>query len=180
MGSSCLLCSHIACLSSAVQCFTQLPSCNVSVQAPSVGYRQRPLGDLAGACSSVPTVCVCPCLNQAAMCRTNPEAAQEAYGRQLRFLANVDPVDVARALNGLKQETTLVVVVSKTFTTSETMLNARTVRSGPSLACRNQHLPYSGIAVCSATCNRTMWITFLFLQVQNMPQRRVADSPARP
>lgn len=52
----------------------------------------------------------------------------EAEGRQLRFLANVDPVDVARALNGLKQETTLVVVVSKTFTTAETMLNARTVR----------------------------------------------------
>ena len=61
-------------------------------------------------------------------CRTNHEAAVEAEGRQLRFLANVDPVDVARALNGLKQETTLVVVVSKTFTTAETMLNARTVR----------------------------------------------------
>lgn len=52
----------------------------------------------------------------------------QAAGRNLRFLANVDPVDVARALNGLKQETTLVVVVSKTFTTAETMLNARTVR----------------------------------------------------
>lgn len=63
------------------------------------------------------------------MCyRTNHEAAFEAEGRQLRFLANVDPVDVARALNGLKPETTLVVVVSKTFTTAETMLNARTVR----------------------------------------------------
>ena len=52
----------------------------------------------------------------------------QARGRNLRFLANVDPVDVARALNGLKPETTLVVVVSKTFTTAETMLNARTVR----------------------------------------------------
>ena len=60
--------------------------------------------------------------------RTNQEAAEEARGRQLRFLANVDPVDVARSLNGLDQETTLVVVISKTFTTSETMLNARTVR----------------------------------------------------
>jgi glucose-6-phosphate isomerase len=30
--------------------------------------------------------------------------------------------------NGLDPETTLVVVVSKTFTTAETMLNARTVR----------------------------------------------------
>jgi glucose-6-phosphate isomerase len=60
--------------------------------------------------------------------RTNKEAAAQARGN-LRFLANVDPVDVARALNGLDQETTLVVIVSKTFTTAETMLNARTVRS---------------------------------------------------
>ena len=60
--------------------------------------------------------------------RTNPAAAASARG-QLRFLANVDPVDVARALNGLNQETTLVVIVSKTFTTAETMLNARTVRA---------------------------------------------------
>jgi|TARA_B100001142_G_scaffold309747_1_gene342525 glucose-6-phosphate isomerase len=51
--------------------------------------------------------------------RTCPEAAEGARGRQLRFLANVDPVDVARSLNGLDPETTLVVVVSKTFTTAE-------------------------------------------------------------
>lgn len=62
------------------------------------------------------------------MCRTEQEAAARAFGRQVRFLANVDPVDVARALNGFDQEETLVVVVSKTFTTAETMLNARTVR----------------------------------------------------
>lgn len=37
-------------------------------------------------------------------------------------------MDVARALNGLDPESTLVVIVSKTFTTAETMLNARTVR----------------------------------------------------
>ncbi len=55
-------------------------------------------------------------------------AADEARGRTLRFLANVDPVDVARALNGLDPATTMAVVVSKTFTTAETMLNARTVR----------------------------------------------------
>lgn len=54
---------------------------------------------------------------------------KESRGRQLRFLANVDPIDVARALSGLDPEETLVVVVSKTFTTAETMLNARTVRS---------------------------------------------------
>jgi glucose-6-phosphate isomerase len=51
-----------------------------------------------------------------------------ASGRRLSFLANVDPVAVARALEGFKPETTLVVIISKTFTTAETMLNARTVR----------------------------------------------------
>ena len=47
---------------------------------------------------------------------------------QLRFLANVDPVDVGRALENLDPESTLVIVISKTFTTAETMLNAVTVR----------------------------------------------------
>jgi len=60
---------------------------------------------------------------------TEPSAQRLASGRRLRFLANVDPEDVARALSGLNAETTLVVVVSKTFTTAETMLNARTVRA---------------------------------------------------
>lgn len=60
--------------------------------------------------------------------RTDPKAARAAVGRRLRFLANVDPIDVARALEGLNPKTTLVVVISKTFTTAETMLNARTVR----------------------------------------------------
>lgn len=49
-------------------------------------------------------------------------------GRSLRFLANVDPVDVARATAGLNPEETLIVVVSKTFTTAETILNAKTLR----------------------------------------------------
>lgn len=60
--------------------------------------------------------------------KTDAVASAAARGRSLRFIANVDPVDVARALTGLDPETTLVVIVSKTFTTAETMLNARTVR----------------------------------------------------
>jgi glucose-6-phosphate isomerase len=60
--------------------------------------------------------------------RTEPRAARAAAGRRLRFLANVDPIDVSRALEDLNPKTTLVVVISKTFTTAETMLNARTVR----------------------------------------------------
>lgn len=61
--------------------------------------------------------------------RTDPVAAAMAKGRTLRFLANVDPVDVSRALAGLIPEQTLVIIVSKTFTTAETMLNARTVKN---------------------------------------------------
>nr|AAC08411.1 cytosolic phosphoglucose isomerase [Leavenworthia crassa] len=60
--------------------------------------------------------------------QTDPESVECAKGRQLRFLPNIDPVDVARNIKGLNPETTLVVVVSKTFTTAETMLNARTLR----------------------------------------------------
>ncbi len=60
--------------------------------------------------------------------RTDPSCARSAEGRRLRFLANVDPIDVTRVLEGLNPETTLVVVISKTFTTAETMLNARTLR----------------------------------------------------
>ncbi|GAB4817678.1 hypothetical protein N2152v2_004724 [Parachlorella kessleri] len=60
---------------------------------------------------------------------THPEAMTAASGRRLEFLANVDPVDSVTALGGLDPETTLVVIVSKTFTTAETMLNARTARA---------------------------------------------------
>ncbi|HWQ87075.1 glucose-6-phosphate isomerase [Brevundimonas sp.] len=42
----------------------------------------------------------------------------------LRFVANIDPRDLGEALSGLDPETTLVVVVSKTFTTQETLANA--------------------------------------------------------
>ncbi|WP_374535057.1 glucose-6-phosphate isomerase [Phenylobacterium sp.] len=47
----------------------------------------------------------------------------------LRFAANVDPADIALTLAGLDPATTLVVVVSKTFTTQETIANARVARA---------------------------------------------------
>ena len=56
--------------------------------------------------------------------RADGKAKENSKGRTLRFLANVD-----RATEGLDPESTLVVVISKTFTTAETMLNARTMRS---------------------------------------------------
>ena len=48
---------------------------------------------------------------------------------ELRFAANVDPADVALALDGLDPAETLVVVVSKTFTTQETIANAEVARA---------------------------------------------------
>ncbi len=42
----------------------------------------------------------------------------------VRFAANVDPRDLGRALEGADPASTLIVVVSKTFTTQETMANA--------------------------------------------------------
>lgn len=60
---------------------------------------------------------------------TDAASMKHAAGRTLAFLANVDPVDAVHALHSLDPETTLVVIVSKTFTTAETMLNARTVKS---------------------------------------------------
>jgi glucose-6-phosphate isomerase len=48
---------------------------------------------------------------------------------ELRFIANVDPAEAALALQGLDPAQTLVVVVSKTFTTQETMTNAETAKA---------------------------------------------------
>jgi len=47
---------------------------------------------------------------------------------ELRFVANVDGAEVAQATAGVDPATTLVIAVSKTFTTQETMANARAAR----------------------------------------------------
>jgi glucose-6-phosphate isomerase len=64
-----------------------------------------------------------------------PVMAYEAlrhYGlRELdfRFVANVDPSDFAEAVRGLDPERTLFIVCSKTFSTQETLANARLARA---------------------------------------------------
>ncbi len=45
-----------------------------------------------------------------------------------RFVSNIDGTDFAEAVHGLNAEETLFVISSKTFTTQETMTNARTAR----------------------------------------------------
>ena len=50
-------------------------------------------------------------------------------GIDCRFVSNIDPNDMAEKTRGLDPETTLVVVVSKTFTTLETITNAREAKT---------------------------------------------------
>ncbi|MCW2811066.1 MAG: pgi [Friedmanniella sp.] len=50
-------------------------------------------------------------------------------GLEARFVSNIDPTDVAEKTAGLDPETTLFIVASKTFTTLETLTNARLART---------------------------------------------------
>ena len=50
-------------------------------------------------------------------------------GIDCRYISNIDPNDQAEKLKGLDPETTLVIIVSKTFTTLETLTNAREVKT---------------------------------------------------
>ena len=50
-------------------------------------------------------------------------------GIDCRYISNIDPNDASEKLRGLDPETTLVIVVSKTFTTLETLTNAREVKT---------------------------------------------------
>jgi len=63
--------------------------------------------------------------------KTDAEAssAGQRSGYSLHFLANVDPVDIKRTVDGLDPEETMIIVVSKTFTTRETLVNAKTARA---------------------------------------------------
>jgi glucose-6-phosphate isomerase len=62
------------------------------------------------------------------------------------FIANVDGADINGLLRGLNPATTLVIVSSKTFTTQETLMNARVafdwLQGAPAVAdaCRSNHV----------------------------------------
>ena len=49
-------------------------------------------------------------------------------GPRVHYVSNVDGAHIADTLKGLKPETTLFLIASKTFTTIETMTNAKTAR----------------------------------------------------
>ncbi len=50
-------------------------------------------------------------------------------GPECRFVSNIDPTDIAETVKGADPETTLFIIASKTFTTLETLTNARLARS---------------------------------------------------
>jgi glucose-6-phosphate isomerase len=56
------------------------------------------------------------------------EALADDTGPHIHFVANVDGGEIAAALANIEPATTLVIVISKTFTTAETTTNAETAR----------------------------------------------------
>jgi glucose-6-phosphate isomerase len=60
-------------------------------------------------------------------------------GISFRFVSNVDGTDFAEAVRDLDQAETLFIISSKTFTTLETMTNARTAREWLLSAMKSEH-----------------------------------------
>ena len=73
-------------------------------------------------------------------------------GPRCHFVSNVDPADVAGVLRQCNPETTLVIVASKTFTTIETMTNARTALAWMSESVAN---PGAQFAALSTAADKT-------------------------
>lgn len=57
------------------------------------------------------------------------EALKPYVDLEARFISNIDPTDVGETLKGVDLETVLFIVASKTFTTLETLTNAKACRS---------------------------------------------------
>ncbi|MDQ2623896.1 MAG: glucose-6-phosphate isomerase [Actinomycetota bacterium] len=56
-------------------------------------------------------------------------APYRAEGLEVRFVSNIDPTDLAETVADLDPRSTLFIVASKTFTTLETLTNARLARA---------------------------------------------------
>ena len=73
-------------------------------------------------------------------------------GPRCHFVSNVDGADIHDTLKGLDPATTLVIVASKTFTTIETMTNARTARDWMATSVAD---PAAQFAALSSATDRT-------------------------
>lgn len=75
----------------------------------------------------------------------------------LRFASNIDGADIEDALADLDPARTLVVVVSKTFTTLETMANAETARDWLAAALGSNYIAGHLAAVTAAPARAQAW-----------------------
>ena len=75
----------------------------------------------------------------------------------LRFVANIDPREMGEALAGLDPETTLVVVVSKTFTTQETLTNAELAKAWLAESLSPKRMVHHLIGVTAAPDKAAAW-----------------------
>ena len=71
-------------------------------------------------------------------------------GPKSHFVSNIDGADIADTLAGLDPATTLVVIASKTFTTAETMTNARTAREWLATSLPEDQITHHLVALSSA------------------------------
>ena len=67
-------------------------------------------------------------------------------GPRCHFVSNVDPADIGQTLRKCDPKTTLVIVASKTFTTIETMTNARTAMAWMSEAVDNPGTQFAALS----------------------------------
>ena len=67
-------------------------------------------------------------------------------GPRCHFVSNVDPADVAQVLRSCDPATTLVIVASKTFTTIETMTNARTAKAWMAQSVRDTGAQFAALS----------------------------------
>lgn len=67
-------------------------------------------------------------------------------GPRCHFVSNVDPGDIADVLRACDPATTLVIVASKTFTTIETMTNARTAKAWMAKAVSNPSEQFAALS----------------------------------
>jgi glucose-6-phosphate isomerase len=78
-------------------------------------------------------------------------------GLELRFAANIDGADIEDALAGLDPARTLVVVVSKTFTTMETLANANAARDWLRAGLGREDVSAHLVAVSAAPARAIAW-----------------------
>ena len=69
----------------------------------------------------------------------NPKYSHNDKNLNVHFLSNVDPASFVNITHGLNPKTTLVIMISKSFTTAETLQNGNLVKKWIVESYNNQH-----------------------------------------